>query len=602
MSIRKFISKFDKVVYHKIITFFLFLLISGTWAYFYYYITLEKHIKAVARKKINFGKYLLKKEFEHDINLISYLATLKSKKELKILCFMHDFLYALLEVDEKGHVNKFYTIKKLKHNIDLNLLKKKIAFLKFYKKEIDSHLIFISPIYPNFLGYQNVFIVGLPYLNSKKSKYLFAIFDASQSGLLKKAYFYLFSNIDKSLYLNYKFEYDYFDEPGIDAINIKYSIDYKYLGLAALRRALYLSLFFVLFYVFITSADFLFASRNLLKDAFTLLKFIEEGTYDCSKLNFKFSKELCEKISKIFNELLSKNREIDLLVDSLNLIVKENKDIKGMLKDITSLLKILIPCNEIYIGIYDTSKGMSIFSGNTFEIIKEDVFEKVKEILKDKDVVEEKNKIYLKFFYKPFEIFYIFSNCKKNCDIQKLKDLLDIINLIILTALKLYTNSIQDPLTGAFNREKLIYDLTESLEIYKRYKEPFSIIMLDIDHFKKINDTYGHDAGDLVLKSLVKTIKGFLRKGDVIYRYGGEEFLILLPRTTLENATKIAEKLREKISYIRVPYRNTTITFTASFGVTQVKDNDTINSLIKRADVALYEAKNKGRNRVEYVE
>ncbi len=153
-----------------------------------------------------------------------------------------------------------------------------------------------------------------------------------------------------------------------------------------------------------------------------------------------------------------------------------------------------------------------------------------------------------------------------------------------------------DPLTGLYNKGKFNEVLQKEIERAKRYKRPLSIIVFDIDHFKKINDTYGHKIGDDVLKSLAKIIKSSVRKTDFAARWGGEEFVILLPETDLEGARKVAEKLREKVEKHKFPGVGKV---TISLGVAQLKDNEDPNDFIVRADMALYKAKEGGRNRVE---
>ncbi len=154
----------------------------------------------------------------------------------------------------------------------------------------------------------------------------------------------------------------------------------------------------------------------------------------------------------------------------------------------------------------------------------------------------------------------------------------------------------RDPLTGIYNRRALNRFLEEFLHKFRIYGEKFSVIMFDIDHFKRINDTFGHDVGDYVLKEVVNVTKRCIRKQDIFGRWGGEEFLIILPYTTLDVAVKVAERIRTSLEFHTFEKVGKV---TASFGVTEVKVEDTIESLIRRADEALYRAKRKGRNRVE---
>ncbi len=160
--------------------------------------------------------------------------------------------------------------------------------------------------------------------------------------------------------------------------------------------------------------------------------------------------------------------------------------------------------------------------------------------------------------------------------------------LIIYKFKKLLENyAYKDPLTDAYNRRYFFE------KIKKLPKSTNSLIMIDIDHFKLINDTYGHEMGDYILKELIKLIKVLVRKNDVIVRWGGEEFIILLKNVDRNKAVKIAEKIRKKIE----SYNFKGIKITASFGVKETKDNITTDDL-KILDQALYLSKTKGRNQV----
>ncbi len=153
-----------------------------------------------------------------------------------------------------------------------------------------------------------------------------------------------------------------------------------------------------------------------------------------------------------------------------------------------------------------------------------------------------------------------------------------------------------DSLTNIFNRTHFVEYLTTEIDKVKRYGGKFSIIFFDIDHFKHINDHYGHQTGDDVLRSIGKIVSNANRGADVFARYGGEEFIILASSTDLQGAGQHAERLRQDIeAYPFVPH----IKITSSFGVTEFRpESDDLTSLIKRADVALYQAKSNGRNNV----
>lgn len=155
--------------------------------------------------------------------------------------------------------------------------------------------------------------------------------------------------------------------------------------------------------------------------------------------------------------------------------------------------------------------------------------------------------------------------------------------------------SITDTLTKCYNRRYFVDKIKKEIELVKRYKRKFSILMFDIDHFKKINDTYGHDVGDKVLIAISDIVRKRIRKIDILCRWGGEEFLILSPETPLNNAHKLAEELRKLISNSQIDNR---FSITVSFGVTEYKDSDDVDSIIKRADNLMYKSKIAGRNLV----
>ena len=155
-----------------------------------------------------------------------------------------------------------------------------------------------------------------------------------------------------------------------------------------------------------------------------------------------------------------------------------------------------------------------------------------------------------------------------------------------------------DCLTNSYNRRYFTQKLEEEIERAKRAGSDFSLIMLDIDRFKSINDRFGHNAGDLVLKSVAELIKNRIRKIDTLARWGGEEFVLLLPDTPVENAARLAEELRESLSRLDIPG---VASVTASFGVAGYRPGDTIDALTHRADDLMYEAKAAGRNCVRYI-
>ena len=161
---------------------------------------------------------------------------------------------------------------------------------------------------------------------------------------------------------------------------------------------------------------------------------------------------------------------------------------------------------------------------------------------------------------------------------------------------KLKKLSTKDNLTVFYNRRKFKEIIRIEIERVKRYNQPLSILMFDVDHFKKVNDKYGHAAGDYVLKTIAHIVRKNIRKIDYLFRWGGEEFLILSLETQLDKAHALAERMRKAIESHKFKKG---IKVTVSFGVTEFKERDTQDSFIKRADDAMYKAKEKGRNRVE---
>ncbi|WP_190275277.1 PAS domain S-box protein [Pseudodesulfovibrio mercurii] len=156
-----------------------------------------------------------------------------------------------------------------------------------------------------------------------------------------------------------------------------------------------------------------------------------------------------------------------------------------------------------------------------------------------------------------------------------------------------------DALTGANNRHQFFALGAVEVQRAKRYALPLTVLMLDIDYFKSINDTYGHAAGDLVLKALSASVSATLRASDIFGRLGGEEFAVILPQTDIDEGAEAAERLRETLAGLAVEVGDESITFTVSMGVTRICAGDkTVEDVLNRADEALYKAKRMGRNRV----
>jgi diguanylate cyclase len=167
---------------------------------------------------------------------------------------------------------------------------------------------------------------------------------------------------------------------------------------------------------------------------------------------------------------------------------------------------------------------------------------------------------------------------------------------------ELEKEALLDPLLQINNRRSYDWKIGEAIRDYHRTGLPFSLIMIDVDHFKEVNDRYGHRAGDKCLYELAKLVEDSIRKVDFVARYGGEELVIILPGSIVENTRRIAEKIRDRIDKTRFDYQDQVIHITISLGVTQVTPSDSSSDeLFERVDKAMYYAKRKGRNRVSVV-
>jgi len=155
-----------------------------------------------------------------------------------------------------------------------------------------------------------------------------------------------------------------------------------------------------------------------------------------------------------------------------------------------------------------------------------------------------------------------------------------------------------DPLTEISNRRHFMSQISEEIERTKRFGDPFSLMMIDIDNLKEVNDTYGHEAGDEVLRTFAKYCQTRLRSIDRLARFGGDEFIVLLVQTGWKKAKEVAERLVSEIQGLEMQIEKESIHITVSIGLTTIIEGSTIEGLIKRADKALYEAKNGGRNQV----
>lgn len=189
----------------------------------------------------------------------------------------------------------------------------------------------------------------------------------------------------------------------------------------------------------------------------------------------------------------------------------------------------------------------------------------------------------------------------QEAEIKKLEDLL-VLFCMALKNVAFYQQAIKmahtDPLTKVRNRSSFDDTIQRELQLARRKKEALSVIFLDIDHFKILNDTYGHACGDFVLSAVANCIKEVLRGSDIVFRYGGEEFVIILSDTPEEGAGVIAERIRHEIDAHVLTYETHELQVTASLGTSTLRADDSVVSLVQRADHAMYLAKQNGRNQV----
>lgn len=162
-------------------------------------------------------------------------------------------------------------------------------------------------------------------------------------------------------------------------------------------------------------------------------------------------------------------------------------------------------------------------------------------------------------------------------------------------------SAFRDPLTGAHNRAALENTLPREIRLARRHEMPFSLLVVDSDHFKDINDNHGHQVGDTVLRELVEIFSLCIRSTDLVFRYGGDEFVIALSNTDKRGARKVAERIRAQVQKCNVASSNVRLVLSTSIGVTDLEDDDTPETLFRRADEALFLAKRAGRNQVAVV-
>lgn len=318
----------------------------------------------------------------------------------------------------------------------------------------------------------------------------------------------------------------------------------------------------------------------------TLEKVYNEGASDYISKPFKAAELLARTKAHInLNKALQKNIALLGMLDES--VEYMEIDTGGIIKKVSKkMLKVHNVAKEILIGrnidIFKLGNGSVEHYKNLYSIITDGkTFETEIE-----DIVQE-GKTY----------WYKISICHELTDENNIEKYLVFFESIDENK-KLQKCATTDSLTQLPNRFKIDEILELEDKNFQRYHDSFSVILMDIDFFKKVNDVYGHNVGDTVLIEFAKILEQYTRSSDTVGRWGGEEFLAICPKTDLEGAVKLAELLR---STIEQHIFEKTTKQTASFGVAQYAKGDTLENLFARADKALYEAKENGRNQVKYL-
>lgn len=322
--------------------------------------------------------------------------------------------------------------------------------------------------------------------------------------------------------------------------------------------------------------------------------------------------QLIESIIKAMEPIILKRKLIELNLSLESKIEQEISKIKSILDAQDNIIIVtnrekITNVNKKFLdffGIKDfdkfisTKKDIFDFFQEEFGFITKEQINKQESWIKYiKELHEIDRIVKIKGINQEEKIFAI------NVDYYDNKEDYYVFSLTDITKLKEKSNLLEyqashDKLTGLFNRNRFDELYSKEIKRAKRYNNDLSIIIFDIDNFKMINDNYGHQIGDEVLKEMAKIILNNVREQDINVRWGGEEFLILLPQTNLLGASTVANKIRSSVE--TNVFTSNSLCITASFGVTQLLENDDESSLIARSDKFLYEAKKSGKNKVVF--
>ncbi|KAA0259324.1 GGDEF domain-containing protein [Deferribacter autotrophicus] len=313
--------------------------------------------------------------------------------------------------------------------------------------------------------------------------------------------------------------------------------------------------------------------------------------------NIKNTNDIC-KLNDILIDILS--YLINFLIRVINTFNKSWDLLKEILKymEISNekLFKVLESSREIFI---EEIRNNNELTNNLEELEKETKLENDIEKLKNK-LISKLNEIKTNLREKENIRKEKFN--KFDSDVKKIKNDLEKyrkqVNQLQESIKRYKKEAVVDLLTNVYNRNFLDRKLAEEFEKFHRYKSPLSVIMLDVDDFKAVNDNYGHQIGDQVLKYFANVIKNNIRKVDIPFRYGGEEFFIVLPHTRKEQAKVVANRILKELNETVFKVKGDRLKITASIGVTEAKENDSVETLIKRVDDLLLKAKKEGKNRI----
>ncbi len=292
------------------------------------------------------------------------------------------------------------------------------------------------------------------------------------------------------------------------------------------------------------------------------------------------------------------NNHVEILDDVLKK-AKQDENVKHQLQMISAANDALVAIELRAITLVRNNQQLEaqqILSDATYQRHKNAYTKGIKDIAQyvNEQIDENTNKISSNFRYSLFTIILLFITASA-------------FGLYIVTILQGYNTKLlhmtdeldvlarTDALTGLYNRRYCDEYLDDRIKIFHRFNKPFSLILLDIDYFKSINDNFGHETGDDILKEIAKIISSSVREVDKVFRWGGEEFVVILPYTDIDSSASVAEKIRQKIEHYNFKIDQA---ITSSFGVVQYSKEHSLREFMEHADEALYQAKEHGRNQI----